>query len=94
MVPVMTTDNAPMLTMLEVAALFRISRSSVYRLKKEQEWPHHRFGHEVRFSMEDIEAIRAMNRKAPLRDPSEAPRIGTGVRRSPRIGTRANRSLG
>jgi len=97
-------ENAPapiFYTMEEVAATFKISRSHAYRLKREQNWPHHRFGHEIRFSTEDIEAIKAMYRKTPLRDPGEAqrshgerPRIGVGYGPRPRIGTRAQRSQG
>lgn len=34
----------------EVARLFRISRSTAFRLMKEQGWSRHKFGIELRFS--------------------------------------------
>ena len=64
----------------EVAELFRISRSTAFRLMKEQGWPRHKFGTELRFSKEDVEAIRAMNREVP-----------PGPKVTPNVGTRANR---
>jgi len=70
----------PLKTIGEVAALFNISRSTAYRLKKSDSWPCHLFGTEIRFSQEDIAAIQAKYAKAPAPD-----------RRAPRIGTRANR---
>lgn len=68
----------------EVAAMFQISRSHAYRMKREQNWPHHVFGSEIRFSVEDIQAIQAMHHKKP--DPQPEP-----GRRKPRIGTRAQK---
>ena len=64
----------------EVARLFGISRSTAYRLKKQDDWPHHRFGTEIRFSEDDIETIRAKYAQTPPEP-----------RRAPRVGTRANR---
>lgn len=64
-----------LLKLTEVADLFQISRSTTYRLLKEQGWPHIRFGTEIRFSQENIDAIKA-----------------NANRRSPRIGTRAERA--
>lgn len=71
----------PMLTIGELAALFKISRSTAYRLKKEQRWPCHRFGTEIRFSQADVQAIQALNAQAPAPE----------KRRAPRVGSRANR---
>lgn len=71
-------------TIEEVARTFKISRSHAYRLKREQNWPHHRFGHEIRFSAQNIEAIRALNDKQQPTPPEP-------VRRKPRIGTRAQK---
>ena len=91
------TKKAPLpdfYTKEEVAAMFKISRSYAYQLRKKQNWPLHRIGHEVRFSLEDIEAIKAMGRKTPQPAPSEVPGIGVSTRRRPRIGTRAPRPLG
>ena len=70
----------PMKTIGEVAALFQISRSKAFELKKKDQWPHHRVGVELRFSAEDIEAIRLKYAQAPPEP-----------RRTPRAGTRANR---
>ena len=70
----------PLLTITELAELFKISRSTAYRMKKEQRWPHIRFGTEIRFSQENLEAIKALNAQTPTPD-----------RRAPRIGTRANK---
>jgi excisionase family DNA binding protein len=70
----------PLKTIGEVAELFQISRSTAYRLKKADNWPHHRLGTELRFSAEDIEQIQAKYQQA-------APE----PRRAPRVGTRANR---
>ena len=81
-----------MMTMTELAELFQISRSHAYELKKEQDWPHHQFGKQIRFSAEDVEAIRAMNRKPARRDPRQAPRIGVAAKRSPKIGNAVSRS--
>ncbi|MEV7661802.1 helix-turn-helix domain-containing protein [Paenarthrobacter sp. NPDC089316] len=76
----MTNENKPplppMYTLMEVADMFKISRSTVFRLKKSQDWPHHQFGSEIRFSQEDVEAIRAKNQKPQPRAPRQrAPRI-------------------
>lgn len=69
-----------LITIGELAELFQISRSTAYRLKKSQAWPHIRFGTEIRFSPENVEAIKALNAQAPPEP-----------RRAPRVGTRANR---
>ena len=69
----------PLLTIGEVAALFKISRSSAYRLKKQDNWPCHRFGTELRFSPEDIATIQAKYAQTPTE------------RRTPNIGKRANK---
>lgn len=71
----------PLKTIGDVADLFQISRSTAYRLKKQDNWPHHRFGTEIRFSEADVEAIQAKYAQTPAPEP----------RRAPRVGTRANR---
>jgi len=69
-----------LLTIGQVAEIFQISRSTAYRLKKQDRWPSHRFGTEIRFSPEDVAAIQAKYAQTPAPE-----------RRTPRIGTRANR---
>lgn len=70
----------PLLTMGELAAHFKLTRSTAYRLCKEQQWPHHNFGREIRFSVENIKAIEEITFTKPPEP-----------RRTPRVGTRANR---
>jgi excisionase family DNA binding protein len=70
----------PLKTIGEVAELFKISRSTAYRLNKQDKWPNHRFGTELRYSAEDIATIQAKYAQTP-----------TPERRAPRIGTRANK---
>lgn len=71
----------PLLTMGELAAHFKLTRSTAYRLCKENRWPHHKFGNEIRFTVEDIQAIKEMTFEKPEPEP----------RRAPSVGTRANR---
>ena len=69
-------------TIEEVAVTFKISRSHAYKLRKEQNWPHHQFGKELRFSAEDIQAIRELNHRKPKPDPTKpAPRIGARAKK-------------
>jgi hypothetical protein len=70
----------PLVDILEVARLLDISRSTAYRLKKADSWPHYLIGTEIKFSAENIEAIRAKYQQTPPEP-----------RRAPRVGTRANR---
>lgn len=69
-----------LLTIGQVAEMFQISRSTAYKLKKSQGWPCILFGTEIRFSPEDIEAIKALNKQEP-----PAKKV------VPNVGTRANR---
>jgi len=64
-------------TLEELAAILKVSRSTIYRLKKRDNWPHHVIGSEIRFSAEDIQTIKAMYHKqpAPPEAPRKAPRI-------------------
>lgn len=73
----------PLLSIGDVALIFGISRSTAFRLKKAQSWPHVRFGTEIRFTPEDVQAIIALNHKAP-----------PPPRTVPNVGTRANRRNG
>jgi excisionase family DNA binding protein len=70
----------PLVDIGEVARLLDISRSTAYRLKKADSWPHYRIGTDIKFSESDIEAIRAKYAQTPPEP-----------RRAPRVGTRANR---
>ena len=69
-------------TIEEVAQLFKISRSHAYRLKREQKWPHIRFGTEIRFSAEDIKAIQDLNRRVSAPPSKPRPQIGTKARKN------------
>lgn len=73
-------DMDPLVKIDEVARLLGISRSTAFRYKKADNWPCYRIGTELRFSAEDIEAIRAKYQQTPPEP-----------RRTPRVGTRANR---
>lgn len=57
----------PFLSASEVAALFSISRATVYRLAASPDpkarWPSHRIGGSIRFSRQDIEQIIAKARE-------------------------------
>lgn len=48
----------------ELAASFKVTRSELFRLRKERGWPYHLFGSEMRFSADDLEVIRAMTLRA------------------------------
>jgi excisionase family DNA binding protein len=56
----------PYLSARQVAALFNISRATVYRLAAspdpKKHWPSHRIGGSVRFSPQDVEQIIAKSR--------------------------------
>ena len=68
-------------TIEEVAEAFGISRSKAYELKLRDGWPATEFGRKsFRFSAEQVQAIAAMYVKEPQHN-----------KRTPRIGTRANR---
>lgn len=72
----MSLDSPVLYTIEELAQMFKISRSHAYRLKQQQKWPHHMFGTQIRFSVDDIKAIQEMNRKTPaVPAPAKRPRI-------------------
>lgn len=60
--------------------MLQVSRSTVFRLKKSQQWPHLKVGSEIRFSPAHIAAIEALLEQAP-----PAPKV------VPNVGIRANR---
>ena len=68
------------MTIGELAALLKISRSTAFRLKKLESWPHVRLGTEIRFSRQDYEAIVQMNHKTPP-PPRTVPNVGTRAAR-------------
>jgi excisionase family DNA binding protein len=70
----------PLRTMGEVADILRISRSTAFRMKKAQQWPHVRLGTEIRFTNADIEAIIQMNHQTPP-PPKTVPNVGTRANR-------------
>lgn len=71
-----TRTAADYYTMDDLAATFKVSRSTIFRQRKAQNWPYHLIGTEIRFSAEDVQAIQAMNRRTPAPEtPKRAPRI-------------------
>ncbi|WP_405475582.1 helix-turn-helix domain-containing protein [Paenarthrobacter ilicis] len=70
-------------TVKDLASLFQVSRSTIFRLRSAQGWPHIMLGAEIRFSLDDIAAIQKMNRKDV--DPAQP-------RKRPNVGTRAKRA--
>lgn len=70
-------------TIEEVCQSFGISRSKAYELKRRDRWPSTEFGEKsFRFTAEQVQAITAMYLKQPKQP----------TKRTPRVGTRANRS--
>ena len=70
----------PLKDMGDVARLFGISRSTAFRMKKAQSWPHVRFGTEIRFTPADIEAIIQMNHQQPAPE-KVVPNVGIRAKR-------------
>lgn len=70
----------PLKTMTDIAELFGISRSTAFRLKKQQSWPCVRFGTEIRFTPADIETIIQLNHQQPA-PPKTIPTVGIRARR-------------
>ena len=70
-------------TVKDLASLFQVSRSTIFRLRSAQSWPHIMLGAEIRFSLDDIAVIQSMNRKqvAPAQ-PSKRPNVGTKANRA------------
>lgn len=66
----------------DLAALFKVSRSTIFTRAKAENWPRTRFGSDGksdRFSRADIEAIKKLHHKEPV------------TKTVPKVGTRANR---
>lgn len=70
----------PLKTMTDIAEMFGISRSTAFRLKKQQGWPCVRFGTELRFTDEDVAAIIKINHQDPPA-PKTVPKVGTVANR-------------
>ncbi len=49
----------------QVAVKFGITRSHLYKLRLENDWPHHMLGGSIRFSQADIDGILALTAKTP-----------------------------
>lgn len=85
-VPGATSMNgdAELFTVKEVAEMFKVSPSTIYA--RLPDWPHHNLtGSDIRFTREDIEAIKELTQRRPAPESSN-------VRRIPRVGTRAGRA--
>jgi len=70
----------PLLTIGEVATILRVSRSTAYRMKKEQRWPCILIGTQPRFDQDNLKQIIDMNRQTP-----------PPVKTVPNVGTRSKR---
>lgn len=71
-------------TLDDLAAILKLSRSTVYRRRKQDNWPHLQIGAELRFTPEDFEAIQRL-----YRQPEVTPKIH---RSRPNVGTKADRA--
>lgn len=70
-------------TLEDLAALFKVSRSTIYRRRREDNWPHLQIGSEFRFTPEDVQKILDMYRKdTPTQTPTKRPNVGTRARRN------------
>jgi excisionase family DNA binding protein len=69
-------------TLEDLAALFKVSRSTIYRRRKQDNWPHLQIGSEFRFTPEDVEKIIALYRKeTPAKETRSRPNVGTKAKR-------------
>jgi excisionase family DNA binding protein len=69
-------------TLEDLAALFKVSRSTIYRRRKQDNWPHLQIGSEFRFTPEDVEQIIALYRKeTPTKETRSRPNVGTKAKR-------------
>lgn len=70
----------PLMKIGELADILRVSRSTAFRLKKKDSWPHVRIGTEIRFTEADAEAIVNLYKQTPPA-PKVVPNVGTRARR-------------
>jgi len=72
-------------TLEDLAALFKVSRSTIYRRRKADNWPHLQIGSEFRFTAEDVQKILEIYRKeTPPEQPRKRPNVGTRAKRNQR----------
>lgn len=67
----------------DLARLFKVSRSTIFRRAKEENWPRTRIGTDGktdRFTRADIEAIQQLHHQQPA-PPKVTPTVGTRARR-------------
>ncbi|WP_420178534.1 helix-turn-helix domain-containing protein [Paenarthrobacter sp. TA1.8] len=69
-------------TVKDLTELFQVSRSTIYRLRERQGWPHIEMGNEIRFSLAHIAAIHAMNEIVPPKKQARSTKIGTARSRA------------
>ncbi|MFK0040782.1 helix-turn-helix domain-containing protein [Paenarthrobacter sp. NPDC090517] len=72
-------------TLEEIGELLKLSRSTIYRRRKQDHWPHLQIGSEFRFTAEDLEAIQRLYRK---QEPSPTP-----PPKRPLVGTKRSKAL-
>ena len=70
----------PLITIGELAGRLQVSRSTAFRMKKKDSWPHVRIGTEIRFTEQDYEAIVAIYHQQPA-PPKTTPNVGTRANR-------------
>lgn len=70
----------PLITIGELANRLQVSRSTAFRMKKKDSWPHVRIGTEIRFTEADYEAIVAIYHQTPP-PPKTTPTVGTRATR-------------
>ena len=70
----------PLLTIGEVAAILRVSRSTAFRMKKADKWPCILIGTQPRFDPDNLQQIINMYRQTPP-PPKTVPKVGTRATR-------------
>jgi hypothetical protein len=69
--------NQPTLyTIDDLAGILGFSKTKIYSMKKEQEWPYLLFGTQARFTEEHLQRIFEIHTKTPATT-TRRPRIGT-----------------
>lgn len=63
----------------EIAKLLGVSRSTAFRMKKQDNWPHVRIGALIKFSQADYEAIVQIYHQQPTT--KTVPNVGTRAKR-------------
>ena len=58
----------------DLAAILKLTRAQVLRRRTELGWPHHKIGAAVRFSQDDLDAIKASTHVTPA-TPTTAARV-------------------